>query len=719
LANPTSRWVDGDSLAGTYIQENQTWDAYTGQVEEYEDSAAGGLPAEEVRESYDTAGDPVSIGGNWAYVDSLSYTDLGQPLKYTSGSSAEPIWSVDSYGEQTGNLTRQETQTGTTPVTVDDQSYGYDNTGQTQDQCYQYDYLGRLSQAWSQGSSSCASGPSQTAESGAAAGYWDQYTYNDENDMTREVSTPASGAAATTTDAYAPAGSAQPHAVSSQTVTTSSGSTTTKFGYDPDGRLTSESGGSSDSLTWNPAGQPASMTTSAGTTGYIYDADGHLLIQKDPASTTLYLSDEEITLTGSTLSGTRYYQLGGQTVAARTGAGAVYYLTGDQEGTQTLAINSSTLAVTERFYDPYGNSVGTAASGWPGEQGFQDGTTDTPTSLTDLGAREYDSGTASFISPDPLLVPSDPQNLNPYAYAGDSPPSSEDPSGARQTGGGAGTPPNPCGVDAPSSCNPNGGGGVNPGAPSASGGGGSGRAPAGGSDGSADPGGGFVALSPHVVIEKDDPYYQSMVNALDNLLSTDPGYGKLLSDGNINTGDWVWSVACRAAGPNACNPLFMAQITPGGDTTPLNAKIFIGAAFGPAGFAVATPEPSSAGSDEAGTDNTGGMYGPFYRLSSPKTRNLSDLVNESGEFWGTNPTNNLGGPPRVKAYRGALSSRPRAGEGSFEFYTPVEPRPAGNGAPPDEAAWFEGDPGVRSFTIDGTDWAAIPVTVTEVVLGDG
>ena len=185
------------ALAGTYYNANTMYDAYTGQLEEYEDTAAGGLPAEEIREAYDTAGDPVSIGGNWAYVDSLTYTDLGQPLEYTSGSSAEPIWTVDSYGEQTGDLDQQETQTGTTPVTVDDQNYGYDNAGQitsdadnpaagqAQDQCYQYDYLGRLSQAWSQGAAGCASGPSQSAESGAAAGYWEQYSYNDENDMTR------------------------------------------------------------------------------------------------------------------------------------------------------------------------------------------------------------------------------------------------------------------------------------------------------------------------------------------------------------------------------------------------------------------------------------------------------------------------------------------------------------------------------------------------------
>jgi len=390
----------------------------------------------------------------------------------------------------------------------------------------------------------------------------------------------------------------------------------------------------------------------------------------------------------------------------------VYYVTGDQEGTQTLAINSTTLAVSERFYDPYGNPVGTAVGAWPGGQGFQDGTTDSATGLTNLGAREYNSGTDSFASPDPLLDPTDPQDLNPYAYAGDSPPSSEDPSGAMQTGGG-GVPPNPCGVDASTSCNPNGGGGTNPGASSGSGSG-SGKTPAGGSDGT----GSYVQVSPHVVIEKSDPYYTSMIEALDNLLSTNPGYASLLSKGNINTGDWVWNLACREAGTGACNPLFMAQTTPGGDTAPLNSKLFIGASFGPAGFAVLVPEsPSSGSGDEGGADGEG-MYGPFYRAGYAKARNLAQDVNDSGELWGQAPQNNLGtGAPRVKAYRGSLPAN--ASEGSFEFYTPVAPRPDGYGAPPGEAVWYEGDPGVRSFTLDGTDWAAIPATITEVVLGDG
>jgi RHS repeat-associated protein len=431
------------ALAGTYIHENRSYNAYDDQLASYIDSANGGLPQETVGYSYDNAGNPTSVTGTWAYVDSLAYTNLGQPKEYTYGSTSEPAWTADTYSPQTGNLTQQETQTGTTPVTVDDQNYSYDNTGQitadadtpsagqVQVQCYTYDYLGRLAQAWSQGSAGCSAGPSQSAEAGAAAPYWQQYSYNTTGDMTSEVSTPASGPAVTTTDTYPAAGSARPHAITAQAVTTSSGTATTSYGYDAAGQLTSETGASSDSLTWNPAGQLAAITTSAGTTSYLYDASGNLLIQKDPATTTLYLPDEELVLdnTAGTVTGTRYYSIGGQAIAARTSAGNVYYLTGNQEGTATLAINSATLAVTERFYDPYGNPAGTAPGTWPGNHGFQNGTADTTTGLTNLGAREYNPATASFISPDPLLKPTSPQDLNAYAYAQDSPPTGEDPTG--------------------------------------------------------------------------------------------------------------------------------------------------------------------------------------------------------------------------------------------------------------------------------------------------
>jgi hypothetical protein len=59
-----------------------------------------------------------------------------------------------------------------------------------------------------------------------------------------------------------------------------------------------------------------------------------------------------------TVTGTRFYTLSGVTLAARTSAGSVSFLTGDQQGTAAMAIDSATLTVTRRYYDPYGNPIG-------------------------------------------------------------------------------------------------------------------------------------------------------------------------------------------------------------------------------------------------------------------------------------------------------------------------------------------------------------------------
>jgi RHS repeat-associated protein len=393
-------------------------------------------------------------------MDSLSYTNLGQPLQYKMGTSGEPAYVTDSYDPQTGRVTEQDTQTGTASTSVDDLHYTYDHVGDvtseadtppgssaTDVQCFQYDYLGRMTQAWAQGSAGCAATPSASAEGGAAP-YWETYSYAATGDMTGITATTPAGAVTTTTDTYPAAGAAQPHGISTQKVTTSTGSTTTSYGYDTAGHLTTlTSTAQNEALTWNDQGQlaQAAITPSGGSakdTSYIYDANSTLLLTADPTAKTLYLGDEEITEnTGtSAVTGTRYYTLGGTAVAARTGAAALAYLAGDQQGTSSVAIDSGTLAVTHRYYDPYGNARGTAQPAWPeGEKGFVGGANDTATGLTDLGAREYQPGTGSFISPDPLLNPYQPQDLNAYAYAYGNPATDSDPSGAMAiTDGGGG-----------------------------------------------------------------------------------------------------------------------------------------------------------------------------------------------------------------------------------------------------------------------------------------
>jgi RHS repeat-associated protein len=436
------------ALAGTYTQQDSY--APDGQLTSYTDSAAGGLPAETVTTGYDSAGEANSLGGTVTYVDSLSYTNLGEPLQYTMGTSSQPVYITDSYDSQTRRLAEQKTQTGTAQATLDDLHYGYDSSGNVTSeadtpaagpadvQCFQYDYLGRLVQAWAQGATGCVGTPSASAEGGAAP-YWNAYTYNTVGNLTGIVATTPTGAVTTTTDGYPAAGAARPHAITTAQVTGPSGTTNSSYVYDASGHLSTVTAtAQNQAMTWNDAGQltQTAITPSGGSatnTNYIYDADGTLLLAADPGTTTLYLPDEELSLsTGTgTVTGTRYYSIGGATIAARTGASALAYLAGDTQGTDSVAIDSETLGVNRRYYDPYGSARGAAPSSFPvGEKGFVGGASDTATGLTNLGAREYQPGTGSFISADPLLKPYDPQNLNAYAYSADNPSTYSDPSGA-------------------------------------------------------------------------------------------------------------------------------------------------------------------------------------------------------------------------------------------------------------------------------------------------
>ena len=191
-----------------------------------------------------------------------------------------------------------------------------------------------------------------------------------------------------------------------------------------------------------PPAQLASATTAAGTTTYRYDATGNLLLVRDPATTTLYLPGEELTTpTGGSgaITPTRYYTFNGQAVAARTTTTDITWLAADPQGTTTTAIDSAAQAahpaqpaqaVTRRYYTPYGQLLATAGTApVPGTRGFVGGTADPATGLTSLGARQYNPADPAFISPDPVLNPYAPTDLNPYAYAYNNPATDSDPTG--------------------------------------------------------------------------------------------------------------------------------------------------------------------------------------------------------------------------------------------------------------------------------------------------
>jgi YD repeat-containing protein len=416
------------TLAGTYTR--QYGYAPDGQMTSYTDSAAGSLPTETVTIGYDPAGEPNTLSGTDSYVSSLSYSNLGQPLQFALGTSAFLTY---AYDPQTSNVTERNLRIGSAQTSVDDQHYGYDDVGDitsqadtpagapaaTDAQCFQYDYAGRLAQAWAQGSAGCATTPSAGAEGGTAP-YWDSYTYDAVGNQTATTSTAGNGTATTTAFTYPASGSAQPHAPGTMQVV---GAGTTSYTYDAAGALATVTGpAQNQALTWDDTGRLAKNTVTpaggtAGMTSYVHDTDGNLLVEADPGTTTLYLGDEELSRDNNSgvVTGTRYYSLGDTTVATRTGVGAVSYVAQDENGTDTVAVDSATQAVTRRYFDPHGNPRGTVPDAFPtGQKSFAGGAYNGTTGLTDFGGSEYQSSTALFVSPDGESQPDHPQTLNPY-----------------------------------------------------------------------------------------------------------------------------------------------------------------------------------------------------------------------------------------------------------------------------------------------------------------
>ena len=111
----------------------------------------------------------------------------------------------------------------------------------------------------------------------------------------------------------------------------------------------------------------------------------------------------------------------------------------DPHGTADYAIAPATNTLTRRRTDPFGADRAAPPASWPNSQGFLGGTQETSTGLIHLGAREYDPTRGRFVSADPVVDLSNPQQLNGYAYAENNPTTWSDPTGLmvpHESGGG-------------------------------------------------------------------------------------------------------------------------------------------------------------------------------------------------------------------------------------------------------------------------------------------
>jgi RHS repeat-associated protein len=429
-------------LAGSY-----TWFGTYGQDgvslsnETY--PAVGGLSAETVNYVQDDAGRPLSSSGGYdgetvELATATNYTRYGEVERVQLG-AAKRTWLSYYFDSHTRKLERSIVDTEAPKPMQSDVRYAYDDAGfattvaeaapgQTDTQCFRHDSLGRMTEVWTP-TAACTAAPA-VPDLGGVAPYWHSYRYDASGNRNQEIRHTAAGDS-TISYTYPDPGRPQPHILRS----VSGAGRTESYAYDAGGYTTGRTkAGANETFNWDAEGHLESVKGPSGTTSFLYNADGGRLLRTDPAGSTLYLGNQEVRLaaSGGDPVATRYYTYAGKAIAARTGA-KLTWLGGDQRAEQ-LSIDSQTMEVTRRRQLPFGEPRAAVPAFWPDERGFVGGTRDPSTGLTHLGAREYDTSTGRFISVDPVLDVSDPQQMNGYAYGNNNPSTFADATGLRSCG---------------------------------------------------------------------------------------------------------------------------------------------------------------------------------------------------------------------------------------------------------------------------------------------
>ncbi|MGW0580823.1 polymorphic toxin-type HINT domain-containing protein [Streptomyces sp. NPDC002920] len=457
------------SLAGTYVYSS-TYNR-DGTLQSTGLPAIGDLPAEALTYTYDDLQRPKTMTGTTSYVTNTVYSgkSLLQQLELSTG-SGKKVWQTYGYETGTDRLTRSTVDVYGSTAPAKQSTYSYDQAGNVLSiadtansaspdvQCFAYDTRQRLKDAWTpaatatsaggegtRGSTAPVEGTGPTACDSAAgasalggpAPYWKSYeTDAIGNRVTETVHDTGLNAAKNITRSYEYGGAGAlgdgPHQVTKITEETPTGERQSSYEYDDSGNTTKRTiGGNAQSLVWGHSGKLSEATEANGSkTSYLYDGSDNRLLRKDSTGTTVYLPGTELKLSadGTKKEATRYYEYGGQVIGVRT-ASKVSFVASDHHGTGEVAIDAATGAVSQRRFDPFGVERGEKTGVWPGEKGYVGGTIDASTGLTHLGAREYDAAIGKFISVDPIIDYTQPQQINGYAYANNSPVTHADPSG--------------------------------------------------------------------------------------------------------------------------------------------------------------------------------------------------------------------------------------------------------------------------------------------------
>ncbi|MCX5397482.1 polymorphic toxin-type HINT domain-containing protein [Streptomyces sp. NBC_00102] len=271
----------------------------SGQLQSASLPAAGGLSPEKIVTRYNEEGLPVSTSGIDWYNADTDYSVYGQVLRAVTGENPNRVWTTNLYDERTGELTKsytdRESTSDTTTVLghrVNVRSYGYDAAGnvtkiedavdsKTDRQCFSYDVLGQLTEAWTASDTACAvtsaGVPSAPTIGADGDGYHKSYTYDAMGNRKKEVdhylgtvgttTTVLDPAKDATTDyTYGKADGTQPHTLTgmSSTYLTDAGAKVTEAStrtYDKAGNTeTRTDGGDQQGLTWTWDGNLETVT---------------------------------------------------------------------------------------------------------------------------------------------------------------------------------------------------------------------------------------------------------------------------------------------------------------------------------------------------------------------------------------------------------------------------------------------------------------------------
>ncbi|MEU0150263.1 polymorphic toxin-type HINT domain-containing protein [Streptomyces sp. NPDC006288] len=423
----------------------------TGQLEETEQPALGGVPAETLYTTYNTGGQLKTLySGAEPLVGATTYDHYGRNTYLQYGKSGQAILTSSEYDDHTGALTRNYVDRQKAPQRLEDSRYTYDLVGNitqiasaydqdaartTDTQCFSLDALTRITEAWTNTGTTCASAPSAATVGGPDA-YWTSYIYDAVgNRKTETEHTTASGPATDTIRTYtAPA--AGKHSLPGVTQT-GTNPHTENYTYTPAGdtetRLFKQGTTATldQNLTWDDEGNLTSLANGAQTSSYTYDTAGQRLTRTDSTGTTFHLpgGNELLVDKVGKATGTRYYSVGDDTIAMRT-SGKLTFLLSDHQGTGTTQVTADTeQTVTRRKSTIFGAPRGTQPTGWKSDKTFVGGTKDTDTGLTHLGAREYDPAIGRFLSVDPIMDLADAQQIHGYTYGNNNPVTNADPSG--------------------------------------------------------------------------------------------------------------------------------------------------------------------------------------------------------------------------------------------------------------------------------------------------